>query len=63
MGLFTAAGSNPDRPASYTNFGQSAIGLAAPGGDFVLRGNAPCTVAVIPRGDDHQGPAGVRTWS
>ena len=50
MGLFTAAGSNPDRPASYTNFGQSAIGLAAPGGDFVLPGNAPCTVALIPAG-------------
>jgi subtilisin family serine protease len=27
---------NYDRPASYTNFGQSAVDLAAPGGDFTL---------------------------
>jgi subtilisin family serine protease len=32
------------RPASYTNFGQSAIDLAAPGGDFALPGNALCTI-------------------
>ena len=24
-----------DRPASYTNFGQSVVNVAAPGGDFV----------------------------
>ncbi len=35
---------NFSRPASYTNFGQSAIDFAAPGGDFVLPGNAPCTL-------------------
>lgn len=37
-------GGGLDFPASYTNFGQSAITLAAPGGDFMLPGNAPCTV-------------------
>jgi subtilisin family serine protease len=29
-------GTNFDRPASYTNFGQSAVHLAGPGGDFAL---------------------------
>jgi lantibiotic leader peptide-processing serine protease len=29
-------GTNFDRPASYTNFGQSAIHFGAPGGDFTL---------------------------
>ncbi len=38
------------RPASYTNFGQSAIDFAAPGGDAVLPGNANCTLALIPSG-------------
>ena len=32
-----------DRPASYTNYGSSAIHLAGPGGDFVLPGNALCS--------------------
>jgi subtilisin family serine protease len=34
---------NLDRPASYTNYGQSAINLAAPGGDFAYEGNQSCT--------------------
>ncbi|HSB55252.1 MAG TPA: S8 family serine peptidase [Gemmatimonadales bacterium] len=38
------------RPASYTNFGQSAISFAAPGGDFALPGNALCTLPRIPAG-------------
>ncbi|HET8624610.1 MAG TPA: S8 family serine peptidase, partial [Gemmatimonadales bacterium] len=29
-------GTNFDRPASYTNFGQSAVHFAGPGGDFTL---------------------------
>ncbi|HEU4564352.1 MAG TPA: S8 family serine peptidase [Gemmatimonadaceae bacterium] len=33
---------NWDRPASYTNFGQSAVAFAAPGGDFALPGNEVC---------------------
>lgn len=41
---------NVDRPASYTNFGQSAVTFAGPGGDFVLPGEAPCTKPVIPAG-------------
>jgi subtilisin family serine protease len=32
-----------DRPASYTNYGQSAITLSGPGGDFALPGNASCS--------------------
>ena len=47
---FAQGATNFDRPASYTNFGQSAIGLAAPGGDFVLPGNASCTLPRIPTG-------------
>lgn len=31
-----------DRPASYTNYGQSAITVAAPGGDFSLPGSDVC---------------------
>ena len=34
-----------DHPASYTNFGQSVIDFAAPGGDFDYPGNETCTVA------------------
>ena len=32
-----------DRLASYSNFGQSLIGLGGPGGDFLLPGNEPCS--------------------
>jgi subtilisin family serine protease len=39
-----------DRPASYTNYGQSAIDLAATGGDFVLPGNAVCQKPRLPTG-------------
>jgi subtilisin family serine protease len=39
-----------DRPASYTNYGQSAIALAATGGDFALPGNALCTKPRLPTG-------------
>lgn len=39
-----------DRPASYTNFGQSAISLGAPGGDFVLPGSAVCSKPRLPSG-------------
>jgi subtilisin family serine protease len=35
-----------DNPASYTNYGRSAITLAAPGGDFVYPGNENCTLLV-----------------
>jgi subtilisin family serine protease len=41
---------NLDRPASYTNFGQSAITVAGPGGDFALPGNAVCTKPRMPTG-------------
>jgi subtilisin family serine protease len=38
-----------DYPTSYTNFGQSAIDFAAPGGDFVYPGNEGCTIAGLLR--------------
>jgi len=41
---------NVDRPASYTNFGQSAITLAAGGGDFALPGNQVCSKPRFPSG-------------
>lgn len=41
---------NFDRPASYTNYGQSAISFAGPGGDFALPGNANCAKPRNPSG-------------
>lgn len=38
-----------DYPASYTNYGQSVIEFAAPGGDFVYPGNENCLVAGLVR--------------
>jgi subtilisin family serine protease len=42
-----ALGGNPffDYPASYTNFGQSAIDFAAPGGDVAYPGDEICLIA------------------
>lgn len=40
---FAHGATNYDRPASYTNFGQSAVEFAGPGGDFALPGNDFCT--------------------
>jgi lantibiotic leader peptide-processing serine protease len=34
-------------PASYTNYGNSLVNVAAPGGDFQLPGTAPCTYGGI----------------
>jgi subtilisin family serine protease len=39
-----------DRPASYTNFGQSAVTFAAPGGDSALPGSAVCSKPRFPTG-------------
>lgn len=47
---FALGGTNFDRPASYTNFGQSAVGLAAGGGDFVLPGEDFCALPANPSG-------------
>ncbi len=47
---FALGATNFSRPASYTNFGQSAISFGAPGGDFVLPGNAVCALPRIPAG-------------
>ena len=44
-----------DRPAAYTNFGQSAINLAGPGGDDELPGNQICSKPVLASGSQ---PAG-----
>jgi len=47
---FASGATNFDRPASYTNFGQSAVDFAAGGGDFALPGNAVCTLPRNPSG-------------
>jgi subtilisin family serine protease len=36
--------------ASYTNYGNSIINVAAPGGDFRLPGTAPCSIPRVPSG-------------
>jgi len=38
-----------DYPASYTNYGRSAIDFSAPGGDVAYPGNESCTVAGLAR--------------
>lgn len=45
---FALGATNFDRPASYTNFGK--IDFAAPGGDFVLPGDAICSMPRLPSG-------------
>jgi lantibiotic leader peptide-processing serine protease len=45
---------NYDVPASYTNFGQSAITLAGPGGNDELPGTAVCTYNRFPSGTGQQ---------
>jgi len=47
---FATGATNYDRPASYTNFGQSAVTFAAGGGDFALPGNAVCALPRNPSG-------------
>ncbi len=42
---------NFNRPASYTNFGNSLVNIAGPGGDFVLPGNAVCSIPRVPSGN------------
>jgi subtilisin family serine protease len=39
-----------DRVASYTNYGHRAVGLAGPGGDFVLPGEDVCSRPRLPTG-------------
>ncbi len=51
---FALGATNYDRPASYTNFGQSAVTFAGPGGDFALPGNAVCTYQRNPSGSSLQ---------
>jgi subtilisin family serine protease len=41
---FALGATNFDRLASYSNFGTSIVDLSGPGGDFVLPGNALCTI-------------------
>ncbi len=47
---FAIGATNFDRPASYTDFGQSAVDFAAGGGDFALPGNAVCALPRNPSG-------------
>jgi lantibiotic leader peptide-processing serine protease len=51
---FAFGATNFDRPASYTNFGQSAVTFAGPGGDFALPGNDICTYQRNPSGSSLQ---------
>ncbi len=48
--LYGDTGSNWDRPASYTNYGQSVVNVSGPGGEDVFgntpAGQANCTVAI-----------------
>jgi lantibiotic leader peptide-processing serine protease len=46
----TTISTSTTRPASYTNFGQSAIALAAPGGDLAYAGDELCTRTLEPLG-------------
>jgi lantibiotic leader peptide-processing serine protease len=47
---FPNGATNFRAPASYTNFGVSAINVAAPGGDFRLPGTANCSIPAVPAG-------------
>lgn len=47
---FGLGATNFDTPASYTNFGQSAITLAGPGGNDQLPGTAVCSYNRLPSG-------------
>jgi subtilisin family serine protease len=51
---FGLGATNYDTPSSYTNFGQSAITLAGPGGNDELPGSAVCTYSRNPSGTSQQ---------
>ena len=46
---FVFGATNYDRPASYTNYGQSATDFAAGGGDFILPDQPPPNLCAVPR--------------
>ena len=45
-----------DRPASYTNYGQSVVNVAAPGGDFACAAGYPFDMVIAPGGWTHPTP-------
>ena len=47
---FAFDSTNFDRPASYTDFGQSAVDFAGPGGDVAFPVNTPCSKPLFPSG-------------
>jgi subtilisin family serine protease len=47
---FALGATDFERPASYTNYGTSAINVAAPGGDSALPGTAACSLPRVPSG-------------
>jgi lantibiotic leader peptide-processing serine protease len=47
---YPAGATNFRRIASYTNYGNSVIWLAAPGGDWMLPGSDLCTMPLVPLG-------------
>ncbi len=51
---FALGSKNFDVPTTYTNFGQSGISFAAPGGDTALPGSALCSYKRQPSGSSSQ---------
>ncbi|HEX5708045.1 MAG TPA: S8 family serine peptidase [Pyrinomonadaceae bacterium] len=47
---FPNGAQNFRRPSSFTNFGNSIVTVAGPGGDFVLPGTAICALPRVPSG-------------
>lgn len=47
---FALGANNFARFSSYSNWGNSLVSLAGPGGDFAYPGNENCTVALMPAG-------------
>lgn len=44
---FALGATNFDHPASYSNYGEGTVDVAAPGGDFILPGNDLCVVGGV----------------
>lgn len=44
---FALGATDFSRPASYSNFGNSLVWMAGPGGDAALPGEDPCTVPIV----------------
>lgn len=47
---YALGATNFRRPASYSNYGEGTVSVAGPGGDFMLPGNAVCSMPRFPSG-------------